>query len=161
MCIEWFGTLISFVISLRIYFQSLRICLFFFFPLAEWQLQRTQDYFQFFFSCCAFFHPNLLPLKALGNKSIAQPSSELCPSLSLHSVLHVSTAKWWGEICLGGYYNFFLSWFWIGKEVMAMLRLRAGDEKTNVRKSALQVQCFLHVFLFCVITQNEVKIIRQ
>ncbi|NXT41467.1 CNDD3 protein, partial [Pelecanoides urinatrix] len=26
-----------------------------------------------------------------------------------------------------------------GKEVMAMLRLRAGDEKTNVRKSALQV----------------------
>lgn len=44
---------------------------------------------------------------------------------------------------------------------MAMLRLRAGDEKTNVRKSALQVQCFLHVFLFCVITQNEVKIIRQ
>uniref|UniRef100_A0A8B9TAD2 Condensin-2 complex subunit D3 n=1 Tax=Anas platyrhynchos TaxID=8839 RepID=A0A8B9TAD2_ANAPL len=78
-------------------------------------------------------------LQALGNKSIAQPSSELCPSLSLHSVLHVSTAKWWGEICLGGYYNFFLSWFWIGKEVMAMLRLRAGDEKTNVRKSALQV----------------------
>uniref|UniRef100_A0A8B9T9S4 Condensin-2 complex subunit D3 n=1 Tax=Anas platyrhynchos TaxID=8839 RepID=A0A8B9T9S4_ANAPL len=66
-------------------------------------------------------------------------NSELCPSLSLHSVLHVSTAKWWGEICLGGYYNFFLSWFWIGKEVMAMLRLRAGDEKTNVRKSALQV----------------------
>uniref|UniRef100_A0A8C3QGX2 Condensin-2 complex subunit D3 n=1 Tax=Cyanoderma ruficeps TaxID=181631 RepID=A0A8C3QGX2_9PASS len=29
--------------------------------------------------------------------------------------------------------------FWIGKEVMAMLRVRAGDEKTNVRKSALQV----------------------
>ncbi|NXW28841.1 CNDD3 protein, partial [Phaetusa simplex] len=26
-----------------------------------------------------------------------------------------------------------------GKEIMAMLRLRAGDEKTNVRKSALQV----------------------
>uniref|UniRef100_A0A8C3GKC3 Condensin-2 complex subunit D3 n=1 Tax=Cairina moschata TaxID=8855 RepID=A0A8C3GKC3_CAIMO len=38
-----------------------------------------------------------------------------------------------------GYYNFFLSSLWIGKEVMAMLRLRAGDEKTNVRKSALQV----------------------
>ncbi|KFO12675.1 Condensin-2 complex subunit D3, partial [Balearica regulorum gibbericeps] len=35
--------------------------------------------------------------------------------------------------------NFFLSWFRIGKEVMAMLRLRARDEKTNVRKSALQV----------------------
>uniref|UniRef100_A0A8C3C597 Condensin-2 complex subunit D3 n=1 Tax=Cairina moschata TaxID=8855 RepID=A0A8C3C597_CAIMO len=50
-----------------------------------------------------------------------------------------NTAKWWGEICLGGYYNFFLSSLWIGKEVMAMLRLRAGDEKTNVRKSALQV----------------------
>uniref|UniRef100_A0A8U8AWN6 Condensin-2 complex subunit D3 n=1 Tax=Geospiza parvula TaxID=87175 RepID=A0A8U8AWN6_GEOPR len=32
-----------------------------------------------------------------------------------------------------------LSSFWIGKEVMAMLRVRAGDEKTNVRKSALQV----------------------
>uniref|UniRef100_A0A672UW88 Condensin-2 complex subunit D3 n=1 Tax=Strigops habroptila TaxID=2489341 RepID=A0A672UW88_STRHB len=29
--------------------------------------------------------------------------------------------------------------FWIGKEVMAVLRRRAGDEKTNVRKSALQV----------------------
>uniref|UniRef100_A0A663EJA2 Condensin-2 complex subunit D3 n=1 Tax=Aquila chrysaetos chrysaetos TaxID=223781 RepID=A0A663EJA2_AQUCH len=35
--------------------------------------------------------------------------------------------------------TFFLSRFWIGKEVMAMLRLRAKDEKTNVRKSALQV----------------------
>ncbi|KFP76034.1 Condensin-2 complex subunit D3, partial [Acanthisitta chloris] len=35
--------------------------------------------------------------------------------------------------------NFFLSLFWIGKEIMAMLRVRAGDEKTNVRKSALQV----------------------
>uniref|UniRef100_A0A8C3C4T7 Condensin-2 complex subunit D3 n=1 Tax=Cairina moschata TaxID=8855 RepID=A0A8C3C4T7_CAIMO len=69
----------------------------------------------------------------------AAPSLELCPSLCLHSVLRVSTAKWWGEICLGGYYNFFLSSLWIGKEVMAMLRLRAGDEKTNVRKSALQV----------------------
>uniref|UniRef100_A0A8C3C6Q6 Condensin-2 complex subunit D3 n=1 Tax=Cairina moschata TaxID=8855 RepID=A0A8C3C6Q6_CAIMO len=76
---------------------------------------------------------------SLGNKFIAQPSLELCPSLCLHSVLRVSTAKWWGEICLGGYYNFFLSSLWIGKEVMAMLRLRAGDEKTNVRKSALQV----------------------
>ncbi|KAJ6656043.1 hypothetical protein lerEdw1_004449 [Lerista edwardsae] len=29
--------------------------------------------------------------------------------------------------------------FDVGKEIMAMLRLRAGDEKTNVRKSALQV----------------------
>ncbi|KFP98393.1 Condensin-2 complex subunit D3, partial [Haliaeetus albicilla] len=35
--------------------------------------------------------------------------------------------------------TFFLSRFWIGKEVMAMLRLRAQDEKINVRKSALQV----------------------
>uniref|UniRef100_A0A8B9Z3K1 Condensin-2 complex subunit D3 n=1 Tax=Buteo japonicus TaxID=224669 RepID=A0A8B9Z3K1_9AVES len=35
--------------------------------------------------------------------------------------------------------TFFLSRFWIGKEVMAMLRLRTKDEKTNVRKSALQV----------------------
>ena len=58
----------------------------------------------------------------------------------------------------GGVGNFFLSRFWIGKEVMAMLRLRAGDEKTNVRKSALQVQCFLHASLFSVITQNAVKI---
>ncbi|KFZ61124.1 Condensin-2 complex subunit D3, partial [Podiceps cristatus] len=39
----------------------------------------------------------------------------------------------------GGVGHFFLSRFWLGKEVMAMLRLRAGDEKTNVRKSALQV----------------------
>lgn len=128
--------------------------LLFFFSSGRMTAAKNPRLFPFFFSCCAFFHSNLLPLKALGNKFIAQPSSELCPSLSLHSVLHVSTAKWWGEICLGGYYNFFLSWFWIGKEVMAMLRLRAGDEKTNVRKSALQVQCFLHVFLFCMITQN-------
>lgn len=41
---------------------------------------------------------------------------------------------------------------------MAMLRLRAKDEKTNVRKSALQVWCFLHASLFSVITQNSVKI---
>lgn len=40
----------------------------------------------------------------------------------------------------------FLSWFWIGKEVMAMLRLRAKDEKTNVRKSALQVWWFFACF---------------
>uniref|UniRef100_A0A8C9N8W3 Condensin-2 complex subunit D3 n=1 Tax=Serinus canaria TaxID=9135 RepID=A0A8C9N8W3_SERCA len=42
------------------------------------------------------------------------------------------------EYC-GHMSNSFLSSFWIGKEVMAMLRVRAGDEKTNVRKSALQV----------------------
>lgn len=36
--------------------------------------------------------------------------------------------------------DFFLSHFWLGKEVMAILRQRAGDEKTNVRKSALQVR---------------------
>uniref|UniRef100_A0A803W220 Condensin-2 complex subunit D3 n=1 Tax=Ficedula albicollis TaxID=59894 RepID=A0A803W220_FICAL len=35
--------------------------------------------------------------------------------------------------------NSFLSSFWIGEEVMAMLRVRAGDEKTSVRKSAVQV----------------------
>lgn len=37
-----------------------------------------------------------------------------------------------------------------------MLRLRAGDEKTNVRKSALQV-CFLHTAVI-VISENTVKI---
>ncbi|NXY46534.1 CNDD3 protein, partial [Ceuthmochares aereus] len=36
-----------------------------------------------------------------------------------------------------------------GKEVMAMLRLRAGDEKTNVRKSALQV--FMNILKYRVI----------
>uniref|UniRef100_A0A8C9ELX5 Condensin-2 complex subunit D3 n=1 Tax=Pavo cristatus TaxID=9049 RepID=A0A8C9ELX5_PAVCR len=39
----------------------------------------------------------------------------------------------------GWLFNFFLSWVWIGKEIMALLRLRAGDEKSSVRKSALQV----------------------
>lgn len=39
-----------------------------------------------------------------------------------------------------------------------MLRLRTKDEKTNVRKSALQVWCFLHASLFSVITQNAIKI---
>lgn len=45
----------------------------------------------------------------------------------------------------GGVGDFFLSHFWLGKEVMAILRQRAGDEKTNVRKSALQVRWVFHV----------------
>ncbi|KAM6044951.1 condensin-2 complex subunit D3 isoform 2-T3 [Theristicus caerulescens] len=40
-----------------------------------------------------------------------------------------------------------------GKEVMAMLRLRAGDEKTNVRKSALQV--FMNILKHKVIPCTE------
>lgn len=76
---------------------------------------------------------SLAPVKVLGNKP--------------------STAKCTGG-GLGGCYNFFLSWVWIGKEIIALLRLRAGDEKTTVRKSALQVWCFLHDFLFCMVTQN-------
>lgn len=47
--------------------------------------------------------------------------------------------------------------FWIGKEVMAVLRLRAGDEKTNVRKSALQVRWFSCASLFSVITRDAVS----
>lgn len=65
----------------------------------------------------------------------------------------LSTAKHAGG-AQGGCSNFFLSWVCIGKEIMALLRLRAGDEKTTVRKSALQVWCSLHDFLFCVVTQN-------
>uniref|UniRef100_A0A8C3K2G9 Condensin-2 complex subunit D3 n=1 Tax=Calidris pygmaea TaxID=425635 RepID=A0A8C3K2G9_9CHAR len=59
---------------------------------------------------------------------------EMKAAATLESIqdLLQSSAQWrWG--------NFFLSRFWTGKEIMAMLRLRAGDEKTNVRKSALQV----------------------
>uniref|UniRef100_A0A8D0HCF3 Condensin-2 complex subunit D3 n=1 Tax=Sphenodon punctatus TaxID=8508 RepID=A0A8D0HCF3_SPHPU len=40
-----------------------------------------------------------------------------------------------------------------GKEIMAMLRLRAGDEKTNVRKSALQV--FMSILKHNVISCTE------
>ncbi|NXX56030.1 CNDD3 protein, partial [Scopus umbretta] len=40
-----------------------------------------------------------------------------------------------------------------GKEVMAMLRLRAGDEKTNVRKSALQV--FMNILKHKVVPCTE------
>uniref|UniRef100_A0A663LWF2 Condensin-2 complex subunit D3 n=1 Tax=Athene cunicularia TaxID=194338 RepID=A0A663LWF2_ATHCN len=43
------------------------------------------------------------------------------------------------ELLNDGVGHFFLSWFCPGKEVMAILRQRAKDEKTNVRKSALQV----------------------
>ena len=106
-------------------------------------------YSECFFNC-ALFRP-LLPSKSLGQQIAAQLSSELylpccCTVFSVSAPLN------------GGVDNFFLSRFWIGKEVMAMLRLRAGDEKTNVRKSALQVQSFLCASLFSVITQNAVKI---
>lgn len=103
----------------------------FFFPLSEWQLQKRTRILSV--SCCYAFSPHLLLLKVLGSK--------------------LSTAKHTGG-GLDGCYNLFLSWVWIGKEIMALLRLRAGDEKTTVRKSALQVQCSLHDFLFCMITQN-------
>uniref|UniRef100_A0A8D0H3M9 Non-SMC condensin II complex subunit D3 n=1 Tax=Sphenodon punctatus TaxID=8508 RepID=A0A8D0H3M9_SPHPU len=43
------------------------------------------------------------------------------------------------------------NWGW--KEIMAMLRLRAGDEKTNVRKSALQV--FMSILKHNVISCTE------
>uniref|UniRef100_A0A663LWN5 Condensin-2 complex subunit D3 n=1 Tax=Athene cunicularia TaxID=194338 RepID=A0A663LWN5_ATHCN len=52
------------------------------------------------------------------------------PHAALFSVL---------ELLNDGVGHFFLSWFCPGKEVMAILRQRAKDEKTNVRKSALQV----------------------
>uniref|UniRef100_A0A672UX01 Condensin-2 complex subunit D3 n=1 Tax=Strigops habroptila TaxID=2489341 RepID=A0A672UX01_STRHB len=59
-------------------------------------------------------------------QQIAQLSWELCSSSRCVAVL------------LNGSLLLLLR-FWIGKEVMAVLRRRAGDEKTNVRKSALQV----------------------
>uniref|UniRef100_A0A8C3L149 Condensin-2 complex subunit D3 n=1 Tax=Chrysolophus pictus TaxID=9089 RepID=A0A8C3L149_CHRPC len=86
----------------------------FFFPLSEWQLQRRACILSV---CCCAFSLHLLLLKVLGNK--------------------LSIAKCTGEIWVG--VNFFFFWVWIGKEIMALLRLRAGDEKTTVRKSALQV----------------------
>lgn len=130
LCIKWFGI-------------SLDFCGMFYDLLSRWKdldfsspcqngsCKREPAFFSV--SCCYAFSPHLLLLKVLGSK--------------------LSTAKHTGG-GLGGCYNLFLSWVWIGKEIMALLRLRAGDEKTTVRKSALQVQCSLHDFLFCVITQN-------
>uniref|UniRef100_A0A8C3PNK9 Condensin-2 complex subunit D3 n=1 Tax=Calidris pygmaea TaxID=425635 RepID=A0A8C3PNK9_9CHAR len=75
---------------------------------------------------------DLLQSCNLGQQIAARFCSELDSSSLPHCVPCVGAAQWrWG--------NFFLSRFWTGKEIMAMLRLRAGDEKTNVRKSALQV----------------------
>uniref|UniRef100_A0A8C9L3D9 Condensin-2 complex subunit D3 n=1 Tax=Pavo cristatus TaxID=9049 RepID=A0A8C9L3D9_PAVCR len=83
------------------------------------------------FAHCLEMKSSSLFLKVLGNK--------------------LSTAK--GRS--GWLFNFFLSWVWIGKEIMALLRLRAGDEKSSVRKSALQVWCSLHDFLFYLSTLQD------
>uniref|UniRef100_A0A8C8SVB2 Condensin-2 complex subunit D3 n=1 Tax=Pelusios castaneus TaxID=367368 RepID=A0A8C8SVB2_9SAUR len=50
---------------------------------------------------------------------------------------------------------------WTGKEIMVMLRLRAGDEKTNVRKSALQV--FMNILKHNVIpcTQEDLSTLQD
>uniref|UniRef100_A0A8C0EV61 Condensin-2 complex subunit D3 n=1 Tax=Bubo bubo TaxID=30461 RepID=A0A8C0EV61_BUBBB len=88
----------------------------------EMKAAATQESIQDLLQSC---NPPFLPSESLRQQIAVQLSCR-----TLFSVL---------ALLNDGVGHFVLSRFCTGREVMAILRLRAKDEKTNVRKSALQV----------------------